>query len=160
MLRPACRYILSSLITGTKSEATMSCKTFPGPTDGSWSISPTMISLVPSSIALRSALNNGISTMDISSTMTTSVSSLLSAFLANSLVEKLNSRSLCKVLASQPVASVMRLAARPVGAASSISKPSCPISSIMKLKMVVLPVPGPPVTTKMPSVQLRLTASR
>ena len=50
-----------------------------------------------------------------------------------------------------PQASLMRLAARPVGAASAIS-PWTLSSLMMHLMIVVLPVPGPPVMTVMPLV--------
>ena len=48
------------------------------------------------------------------------------------------------VLASRPVASLMRLAARPVGAHSAISR-SRESRCKMQRMPVVLPVPGPPV---------------
>ena len=53
------------------------------------------------------------------------------------------------VFASCPVVSVMRLAARPVGAHSTTS-PNSDKREIMHLMMVVLPVPGPPVITSKP----------
>ncbi len=51
------------------------------------------------------------------------------------------------VLASKPVASFMRLAARPVGAPSRSLTPFAERMRKMALTMVVLPTPGPPVTT-------------
>ena len=51
------------------------------------------------------------------------------------------------VLASNPVASVMRLAARPVGAQRSSFTPLAESTRRMDLTMVVLPTPGPPVMT-------------
>src|SRR5215471_568366 len=50
-------------------------------------------------------------------------------------------------LASKPVASVMRLAARPVGAHSMSLTPLAARTRRMALTMVVLPTPGPPVIT-------------
>jgi len=64
------------------------------------------------------------------------------------------------VRASKPVASVIRLAARPVGAHSSTSSPSACISRMMNRVMVVLPVPGPPVSTVTPPRSASSTASR
>ena len=61
------------------------------------------------------------------------------------------------VLASSPVASLMRLAARPVGAHSSMSFSSFK-RLMMQRMMVVLPVPGPPVTTSTPSSTALLMA--
>ena len=51
------------------------------------------------------------------------------------------------VLAGFPVASAIRLAARPVGAARLMRLVSFSKRLIMALMMVVLPVPGPPVST-------------
>ena len=51
------------------------------------------------------------------------------------------------VLASIPVCSVMRLAARPVGAASRIFTPLAARMRRMASSSVVLPTPGPPVIT-------------
>ena len=63
------------------------------------------------------------------------------------------------VLASKPVASVMRLAARPVGAHSTTS-PSWDRRLMMQLMMVVLPVPGPPVITSTPVSRAEMMAWR
>src|SRR5829696_8173523 len=51
------------------------------------------------------------------------------------------------VLASNPVASVIRLAARPVGAHSDRLTPLAAKMRKMELTIVVLPTPGPPVMT-------------
>ena len=51
------------------------------------------------------------------------------------------------VLASKPVASVMRLAARPVGAQSSRLTLFAARMRRIELTIVVLPTPGPPVMT-------------
>ena len=60
------------------------------------------------------------------------------------------------VLASIPVASLMRLAARPVGAASRTRSPAFFNAAMMPCVVVVLPVPGPPVST----MTLEVTACR
>ena len=52
------------------------------------------------------------------------------------------------VLASKPVASVMRLAARPVGAQSRSLAPFAARIPRIALTIVVLPTPGPPVMTR------------
>ena len=56
------------------------------------------------------------------------------------------------VEASSPVTSVSRFAARPVGAASRGRSCILPKSSRIPLKIVVLPVPGPPVISSRPEV--------
>src|SRR5665647_3744316 len=63
------------------------------------------------------------------------------------------------VFASWPVASLIRFAALPVGAASNNLTPILTKIFRMALTMVVFPVPGPPVMIKTLSVTARLTAS-
>ena len=64
------------------------------------------------------------------------------------------------VLAGRPVASSMRLAARPVGAQSRMRSPTPSRIRTMALMIVVLPVPGPPVITSACPVSARVTAAR
>ena len=97
--------------------------------------------------------------MLISSTITTSASSGLSSSRAKPCCSPLYSSSRWMVRAGQPVASLMRLAARPVGAHSSTS-PSWRSRRMMTLMEVVLPVPGPPVITQTPSVSAASAAWR
>ena len=150
----------------------MSFSTFPGPTLGSWSTSPTRISFVPIETALRSEFIILMSTIDISSTIITSASSGLSSFLSKNIdrpaaadflspsgTPPLISNILWIVCASYPQASVILLAARPVGAASLISRPSSSKYLIIVLIVVVLPVPGPPVTITSPFLTAFATAS-
>ena len=117
-----------------------------------------MTNLVPGTIACRSAFIRYRSTMDISSMIITSVSNGLPALRSNmDAFPFFMSRSLSAsplisnirwiVIASYPVASVIRFAALPVGAAKRISNPSCSKYWIIPLIVVVLPVPGPPVKT-------------
>ena len=58
-----------------------------------------------------------------------------------------HSSSRCSVEAGAPVASASRLAARPVGAASATESPARFRIETIPRTMVVLPTPGPPVTT-------------
>ena len=64
----------------------------------------------------------------------------------------------CIVWASQPVASVILLAARPVGAASIMLMPCFSKQRMIMLMVVVFPVPGPPVTTRSPLCMASFTA--
>ena len=122
----AWRKIFTRRTAGKTSVSSISRKTAPGPTEGSWSTSPTRISLVPTGIADRSAYIREMSTIDISSMIMTSASSGFASFLSkrtfsrSSSEEELTSSSLWIVEASYPVVSVIRLAARPVGAARRI----------------------------------------
>ena len=63
------------------------------------------------------------------------------------------------VLASSPVSSLMRLAARPVGAARNTRSPASFNRWIMAFRVVVLPVPGPPVRMRMPCSKAARIAS-
>ena len=63
----------------------ISPSTFPAPTLGSWSQSPTMIRRVPSGKAFKRAFISHRSTIDISSIMTTSVSRGFSALYSNAI---------------------------------------------------------------------------
>ena len=126
--------------------------------------SPTRISLVPGVTAFKRLFMRKISTIDISSIMMTSASIGFSSFLRklallSSSGAPDNSSILWIVWASQPVASVIRLAARPVGAARRISIPSPSKYLIIVLIVVVLPVPGPPVMTRSPELIACITAS-
>ena len=60
----------------------ISLSTVPGPTLGSWFISPTRISLVPIATAFNKAFIRKISTILTSSIISTSASSGLSSFLS------------------------------------------------------------------------------
>ncbi len=64
------------------------------------------------------------------------------------------------VVASRPVLSARRLAARPVGAQSASLGPSAATIFRMELTSVVLPTPGPPVITRTLEPSARRTASR
>jgi hypothetical protein len=85
--------------------------------------------------------------MEVSSTTKRSQSSGLSSPRLNPPPCGSASRSRWIVFASMPVASVMRLAARPVGAHSRSLIPFADRMRRMALTIVVLPTPGPPVMT-------------
>ena len=162
----AWRKIFVSFTTGNFPDSIISRSTFPGPTLGSWFTSPTRIRRVPTVTAFKSACIRLISTMDISSMMITSASRGFSSFRskcipssrlspADSAPESpagipVSSKSRWMVFDSLPVASDIRFAARPVGAARRISISSCSKYRMIVLIVVVFPVPGPPVMIKRP----------
>ena len=136
-------------------DSKISAKTLPGPTDGSWSLSPTKIKRVGDSMDFKRVSIKRMSTMETSSRIKTSHSS--SSTLAKSPPKPI-SRSLWMVKASLPVCSFILLAALPVGAANFISLSMDSKISIKTFRVVVLPVPGPPVMTKTPLFIASLTA--
>ena len=75
----ACRNTSVSRTTGTAPEAMMSARTCPGPTEGSWSMSPTISSAALSGTAFSSACISMTSTIEVSSMTSRSHSSGLSA---------------------------------------------------------------------------------
>ena len=125
----------------------MSASTWPGPTEGSWSTSPTISSAAPSGTAASSARISMTSTIDVSSTTSRPHRSGLSASRLNPPVLGSTSSRRWIVFASNPVASLIRLAARPVGAHSRISTPLADRMRRIASTIVVLPTPGPPVMT-------------
>src|SRR6516164_5841450 len=75
----ACRNTSVSRTTGTAPDEMMSASTWPGPTEGSWSMSPTINREALSGTALKSACISMTSTMEASSTTSRSQSSGLSS---------------------------------------------------------------------------------
>ena len=119
-------------------------------------MSPTISSAALSGTAFISACISMTSTMEVSSTTSRSQSSGLSSPRLKPPPLGSTSSSRWMVLASKPVASVMRLAARPVGAHSRSCVPFAARMRRIALTMVVLPTPGPPVMTS----TLDISASR
>src|SRR5437016_4842702 len=119
----ACRNTSVRRTTGTAPDEMTSASTWPGPTEGSWSVSPTTKRAALSGTAFTRACISMTSTMDVSSTTNRSQSSGLSSPRLKPPPFGSTSRSRWMVLASKPVASVMRLAARPVGAQSRSPTP-------------------------------------
>ena len=142
----------------------ISPSTLPGPTEGSWSGSPTITRRHPGFRAARRASISGRSTMLISSTMTASASSRSFSFFlkATSPVSSLKvmPRQRWMVWASREHSSLMRLAARPVGASSRTVRPMRSSRVTMPRVEVVLPVPGPPVSSSTPLRAASSTARR
>src|SRR5437870_5183294 len=134
----ACRNTSVRRITGTAPDEMTSASTWPGPTDGSWSMSPTIKRAALSGTAFMSACISMTSTMEASSTARRSQPSGLSLPRLKPPVLGLTSSSRWMVLASKPVASVMRLAARPVGAHSKSFAPFAERMRTIALTRVVL----------------------
>ncbi len=99
------------------------------------------------------------STIEASSTTSRSQSRGLSALRLKPPLLGSTSKSRWIVLASTPVASVMRLAARPVGAQSNSRTPLAARILRIELTIVVLPTPGPPVITSAFAVSARRIAA-
>ena len=158
-LSAAWRNTSVSRTTGTALEPMMSASTWPGPTEGSWSASPTSSSAASSGRALSRARINGTSTMEHSSTTSRRQSSGCASPRLKPPVLGSVSSSRWMVLASRPVLSDRRLAARPVGAHSASSTRLAPITLRTELTRVVLPTPGPPVITSTLDASARRSAS-
>src|SRR6202040_2487735 len=152
----ACRKTSVRRTTGTAPDEMTSANTWPGPTEGSWSMSPTIKRADLSGTALMSDCISMTSTIEASSTTSRSQSSGLSSPRLKPPPLGSTSSSRWVVLASKPVASVMRFAARPVGAHSRMLVPFAARMRKMALTMVVFPTPGPPVMTR----TLDISASR
>ncbi len=138
----------------------MSASACPGPTGGSWSTSPTSSRPASAGSDSTRASISGMSTIEVSSTTRRSQSMRFS----RPREKAPNSGSISSrrwiVFASMPVCSVMRLAARPVGAAS-VTETSWRVSSLrMVSSSVVLPTPGPPVITETLAARMVASASR
>ncbi len=102
--------------TGMAPLVIMSASTWPGPTEGNWSTSPTTSRAAAFGIALSSACISSTSTIDVSSMTSRSQSRGFSLSRRKPPVRGSTSSSRWMLLASKPVTSFMRLAARPVGA--------------------------------------------
>ena len=151
-LTSAWRKTFSSLTTGIFLLRIISFNTEPGPTEGSWSTSPTKIRRQPPGTAFSRWCIKVISSMEASSIIIASASSGSLSFLPKlkPLPSGWYSKRRCTVCAGCPLDSARRLAALPVGAASKMRQPAFSSTVIMPLTTVVLPVPGPPVNTKTP----------
>ena len=144
MLPAAWRKMWVSSAIGTGLASTSSAKGLPAPTGASWSASPTSTTCVRGPTARRTVTRSSRLAIEVSSTIRRSVSS-------SSTVGPwpgIQPRAEWTVEASRPLDSLIRRAARPVGATSSTeafcSRAAAQISRIV----AVLPVPGPPVTTE------------
>ena len=153
-LSRAWRKISVRATVSIRPERIRSENTFPGPTEGSWSGSPTITSRQSGFSAARRAAIRGRSTMLISSTMTASASRGSFSFFwkVSSPVSSRQTipRHRWMVWASRWHSSPSRLAARPVGARRRMFSPIRSSMATMARTEVVLPVPGPPVRRRTP----------
>ena len=138
----------------------MSASTCPGPTEGSWSTSPTSISAARWRHRLEQRVHQRhVDHRDLVHHQQVALERVLLAPLEAAPAGSASSRR-WMVLASSPVASLIRLAARPVGAPGRWPG-SWPARIFrMALTSVVLPTPGPPVITSSLERSARRTASR
>ena len=153
---------------------TKSAKTLPGPTEGSWSESPTIINFIPLGMAANNLAVNSISSIEASSMIKSPPEIGFSLSNSGSPKSVIPSKRWI-VVASCPVTSVIRLAARPVGEAILTAynfKKSWALSAnlawccsifchvaTIDLTIVVLPVPGPPVNKNTCALSPALTAA-
>ena len=144
MLPAACRKMWVSLTVGTAPEATSSANGLPAPTGASWSASPTRTTCVDLETARRSVTSSSRFAIEVSSTISRSqLSGSSSSWVGPS--PGIQPSAECTVRAAIPLASVIRIAARPVGATSSTLAPWPVAIAPIVLIDAVLPVPGPPV---------------
>ncbi len=139
-----------SAVDGMARLRRMSRSTSPGPTDGSWSGSPTRRTCAPSSTAATRAAASHVSHIDTSSQTTRSCGSFSSQPYRNTNPPPGTGRassSLWTVVAGRPTSSSIRLAARPVGAHSATLRSASSAARTTSWTVRVLPVPGPPVST-------------
>ena len=132
----------------------------PGPTDGSWSTSPTRINPARFGTARTSECISGTSTIEVSSTTRRPQASVLDSLRVNRPVPGSISSRRWMVFASKPVVSVSRFAARPVGAHSRHFTPLARRIIRIEFTSVVLPTPGPPVMTTTRFASTVFSASR
>ena len=170
--------VLSSAIFVLSRPSTRSANTAPASTDANWSGSPTRINRASGRTASNSRAIIVSDTIDVSSTTITSCGSRLPRLWRNlAEVSGLLPSSRCSVIACNPAnacrsdgaslptsswtASCRRAAALPVGAASAIRKWVPLVSKANSLAtVVVLPVPGPPVSTVNPCDSATSAAAR
>ena len=132
----------------------------PGPTDGSWSTSPTRINPARFGTARSRECISGTSTIEVSSTTRSPQASGLDSLRVKRPVPGSISSRRWIVFASKPVVSVSRFAARPVGAHSRHFTPLARRIIRMEFTSVVLPTPGPPVMTTTRFARTVFSASR
>ena len=141
------RKTVSRRVTAAWPDSMRSPSTLPAPTDGSWLTSPTSSRWAVEGIARSRAAASLVSSMLDSSMMTKSACRGSSAVAVKPPSAGSNLSRRWMVEAGRRVASVMRLAARPVGAPSAMRVRLAERMSHRARRIVVLPVPGPPVST-------------
>ena len=138
----------------------MSASTWPGPTDGSWSTSPTSMTAACGGTARSSACISGTSTIDISSTTSRSHSSGCDSCRLNPPVRRVHLEQAVDRLRLE--AGRLR---QPLGRAAGRrarappATPRAPTTARIAFSSVVLPTPGPPVMTRNFDATARRSAS-
>mmetsp|Transcript_48909 Transcript_48909/g.129022 ORF Transcript_48909/g.129022 Transcript_48909/m.129022 type:complete len:249 (-) Transcript_48909:309-1055(-) len=155
----SCRKTRSRVTRGTRPHWSKFFNTAPGPTEGSWSGSPTTRTAHPSGRASRSRAARCRSSIDASSMTIASASSGLRPSRFHTPSCGLYSSSLWIVLAGSPTASASTVAARAVGHAITTRLPCARHAATIRPTVNVLPVPGPPVSSSSRPAAARRTAS-
>ena len=154
----ACLNISVSSTVGMRLKSIKSCRTEPGPTEGSWSVSPTNKSPQCSGRASSSCANKRMSSIDVSSIMQYSMRSGLLRLCTKALVTGSTPSARWMVLACMPVDSHNLFAARPVGAIMPSRHWLRDRMCETVLTKVVFPTPGPPVKMHILLVNIVLSA--
>ncbi len=155
MLPAAWRKMWVSSATGTAFIATSSANGLPAPTGASWSASPTRTTCIFGPTARSSVTSSSRLAIEVSSTTSrsASISSRVGPW------PGIQPSAEWIVEASIPVDSVIRRAARPVGATSAIDAPCAWAAAQIMRIVAVLPVPGPPVTIEIREANAASTAA-
>ena len=155
MLPAAWRKMCVSSATGTARAATRSANGLPAPTGASWSASPTSTTCVRPPTARSSVTSSSRLAIEVSSTISSraSIASTVGPW------PGIQPSAAWIVVASASVDSVIRRAARPVGATST-TLACCALAAATSSRIVaVFPVPGPPVTTESRCANAAATAA-
>lgn len=144
MLPAAWRKMCVRRVLGTDPEAISSANGLPAPTGASWSASPTSTTWALGPTARRSVTSSSRLAIEVSSTISRSHGrGSCSSWVGPS--PGIQPSAEWTVVARMPLASCMRIAARPVGATSS-TRARWPAAAVPIARIdAVLPVPGPPV---------------
>ena len=147
MLPAAWRKMWVRRVVGTSSEPTSSANGLPAPTGASWSASPTSTTCVSSRRPRAAASRAARDSPSTSRRRSADRSASGSCSSCSGPSPGTHPSAEWTVRARTPLASVIRTAARPVGATSRTRARWATAADAIDLIEAVLPVPGPPVIT-------------